>query len=97
MIDQVDTDITDLGTYLGKIARRLIKEGDSLQALAGIWYEKGNDNIVRTFGGDIASLGELLLALRNRLCQKCMMQEVKIILNFGSSNSPAEEKKTDQD
>ncbi len=84
-------DITDMGTYLGKIAARLLKEGSSLQALAGIWYEKGDDNlnITKTFGGEIISLGEQLLASRKCLCQKCLMQEVKIILSF-NNNSPGE-------
>ncbi len=34
MIDQVDTENTDMGTYLGRIGSSLTKEGHSLQALA---------------------------------------------------------------
>ena len=97
MEDQLD--ITDMGTYLGMIAAKLSKEGNALQALARIWHEKGNENlnIINTFGGEIINLGEQLLSSRNHLCKKCLLQEVKIILNFGSSNSPAEEKEADQD
>ncbi len=52
-------------------------------------------NIVGTFGGDIIELGEQLLALRKRLCQRCMMQEVKIILGFDNSPEGAKESQVD--
>ncbi len=65
MIDHVDTEITDMGTYLGRIGSRLDKEGNALQALARMWGDD-NQNIVRTFGADIIDLGEQLLAMKNR-------------------------------
>jgi hypothetical protein len=92
-------DESDLGSYLGMIGAKLSKDGYSLQALAGIWYGKGEDklNIVKSFGGDLIDMGEQLLALRNRLCQKCMLQEVKIFLHVGPDDNPAEENDAGRD
>ena len=91
MSTQQNLDITDMGTYLGKIAAKLMKEGNALQALARILYESGDDNlnIINAFGGEIISLGEQLLSSRNHLCQKCLLKEVKIMLSFNNS-SPGE-------
>ncbi len=91
MIDQVDTENTDMGTYLGRIGSRLAKEGNSLQALARMWGED-NQNIVSAFGADIIDLGEQLLAMRKCLCKKCKLQEVKVKIVFNDSSDENAEK-----
>ncbi len=91
MTDQVDTEITDVGTYLGRIGSRLDKEGNALQALARMWGED-NQSIVRTFGADIIDMGEQLLELRKRLCKKCKLQEVKVKIVFNDSSDENAEK-----
>jgi hypothetical protein len=86
-------DESDLGSYLGMMGAKLVKEGHSLQALAAMWYggeEDDNVNIVKSFGGDLIDMGEQLSALRSRLCQNCILQEVKIFLHVGPDDSPAE-------
>jgi hypothetical protein len=90
---QYQIDGSDLGSYLGTIGAKLVREGYSLQALAGIWYGKGEDNLntIKSFGGDLIDMGEQLLALRGRLCQKCLLQEVKIFLHVGPDDPPSEE------
>ena len=94
MIDQVDTENTDMGTYLGRIGSSLTKEGHSLQALARMWGED-NQNIVSAFGADIIDLGEQLLELRKRLCKKCKLQEVKVILSFNDFPEEGNESQVD--
>ena len=91
MIDHVDTENTDMGTYLGRIGARLAKEGHSLQALARMWGED-NQSIVRTFGADIIDMGEQLLELRKRLCKKCKLLEVRVKIVFNDSTDENAEK-----
>ncbi len=56
-------------------------EKDTKAVYMNGWCEvpMGNLNITKTFGGEIISLGEQLLASRKCLCQKCLLQEVKIM------------------
>ena len=91
MTDHVDTEITDVGTYLGRIGSRLDKEGNALQALARMWGDD-NQSIVRTFGADIIDLGEQLLAMKKCLCKKCKLQEVKVKIVFNDSSDENAEK-----
>jgi hypothetical protein len=90
-------DATDMGTYLGTIGAKLIREGYSLQALAEIWYGKGEDNLntIKNFGRDMIDMGEQLTVLRNQLCQNCMLKEINIFLHVGSDDSPADGNGTD--
>ena len=89
MTNQIE--ITDMGTYLGRIGSRLSKEGQSLQALARMWGED-NQNIVSAFGADIIDLGEQLLAMRKCLCKKCKLQEVRVQIVFNDSSDENAEK-----
>jgi hypothetical protein len=83
----IELDRTDVGTFLGKIARRLTKEGGSLEVLADKWFDEGESrDTVRSFGADIAILGEQLLAIRNQICQTCQLKPVNITMNFNPNN-----------
>ena len=91
--ESIELDSTDIGTFLGKIARKLVKEGTSLEALADKWFDEGNNqNTIRQFGIDTGVLGEQLLALRNQICQECLLKPVKILINFKSHNEKADTK-----
>ena len=89
MDKQFDTEEqTDLGTFLGRIAYRLNKEGNALQALAKMWFEDEGEEkrkILEQSGIDTNYLGEQLLALRNQLCQTCMLRSVSIQMCFINS------------
>ncbi len=84
---------TDLETFIGKIGYRLIKEGDSLQALAEMWFDRGDEklSVTRQYGIDLTDIGEQLLSLKSRLCQRCKLQEMRVVLVFdGSADENAE-------
>ncbi len=83
----IELDRSDIGTFLGKIARKLNKEGSSLEALADKWFDEGNNrSTIRQFGVDTVVLGEQLLAIRNQICQDCQLKPVSIFMNFKSHN-----------
>ncbi len=96
MDKQYDTEIqTDLGTFLGRIAYRLLKEGNSLQALAKMWFEDEGEEkrkILEQSGIDLSIWGEKLLAIRDRLCQNCKLQPVSIFMSFDDGSNTREEK-----
>lgn len=88
---------TDLGTFLGRIAYQLNKEGNSLQALAMMWFEDEGEEkrkILGQSGIDLSIWGEKLLAIRDRLCQECKLQSVSIIISFSSDNKFTDKKET---
>ncbi len=91
-------EVSDLGTFLGWISHKLSKEGHALQALAEMWFDKGEDKFstIRQQGIDISHLGEKLQILRNQLCRNCMLKEVVITIYIGTSDSPKKAKETDQ-
>jgi hypothetical protein len=78
-------DRTDVFTFLGDIAHRLVKEGDALRALAEGWFEAGAEDrqTLVCCGVDISRLGQQLLVLRGQLCQACATKEVMEVLSFG--------------
>ncbi len=79
-------DCTDLGTFLVNTAQRLIKEGNSLRALAGMWFEEGDEErVLRQCGIDISELGEQLLVLQSQLCKDCTLKSVTAKLSFDDS------------
>lgn len=89
----IELDNTDLGTFLGDIARSLTKEGISLEALADKRLDEGETQCaVKRIGVDVSIWGEKLLLLRNKLCQKCKLQPVSIFLSFDDSNTKVEKK-----
>ena len=93
-------DESDVGSYLGMMGAKLIREGNSLQALSVMWHGRGEDDsvdIVKSFGADLIDMGEQLLALRSRICQKCMLQEIRIFLHVGSDDTPPEENDAGRD
>ncbi len=83
---ELEIENTDIGTLLGWISHRLSKEGNSLQALAEMWFDKGEDkqNTIKEFGVSVGGLGEQLLAIRNQICQNCLLKPVNIFMNFES-------------
>ena len=86
-------DETDLGTFLGDIAKSLIKEGLAIEALAD--KRLGDDETQVPFkrmGIEISIWGEKLLILRDRLCQKCILQPVSIFISFEGSSKKGEKK-----
>jgi hypothetical protein len=80
----IELENTDIGTLLGWISHRLSKEGNSLQALAEMWFDKGEDkqHVFKEFGVSVSTMGEQLLAIRNQICQTCQLKTVNIIMNF---------------
>jgi hypothetical protein len=93
MNNQLD-ECTDLETFIGKIGHRLIKEGISLQALAEMWFDKGDEKltVTRQHGIDLNDIGEQLLSVKSRLCQRCKLQEVRVRLVFNDSSDENAEK-----
>ncbi len=91
-------EVSDLGTFLGWISHKLTKEGISLQALAEMWFDKGEDKffVVRQQGIDVCHLAEKILLLRNQLCKNCMLKEVAVTIHIDSSDSPKKAKEADQ-
>ncbi len=71
-------DRTDVFTFLGDIAKKLLKEGECLHALADSWFDKNTDenDCLALSSQDIARLGRQILVLREHLCQACATQEV---------------------
>lgn len=57
MNNQVD-ECTDLETFIGKIGYKIIKEGISLQALAEMWFDRGDEKlaVIRQHGIDISDI-----------------------------------------
>jgi hypothetical protein len=95
MTKKPDSEFTDMGTFLYEIGNRLNKEGDSLLALAKVWFSEGNEyRVLRQYGVDLINLSEQLLEIKGQLCRPCLMKSVAIILSF--TNSPSEERETDQ-
>ncbi len=88
MDNQQDEESTDLETFIGKIGYKIIKEGISLQALAEMWFDKGDEKlaVTRQHGIDLNDIGEQLLSVKSRLCQSCKLQEVKVRLVFNDSS-----------
>lgn len=91
----LEIEATDLGTFLGWLSNRLCKEGNSLQALAEMWFDNKSEeqNTIREFGVTINDMGQMLLALRKQLCQPCMLKQVKTTIHF-PDNSTSEKKET---
>ncbi len=89
-----ELEATDIGTLLGWISNRLSKEGNSLQALAEMWFDKGEDKqrVFKEFGVSVCTMGEQLLAIRNQICQDCLLKPVSIFMNFTSHNDEADPK-----
>ena len=79
----IELDHTDWGTFLGRIARKLTKEGNSLEAIADKWFDDGERrNVLRSFSIDVIVLGEQLLAIRDQICQTCQLKPVNVFMNF---------------
>jgi hypothetical protein len=91
-------EVTDMGTFMGRVAYKLSKEGHALQALADMWFNKKEDKffVIRQQGIDIGHLAEELLLLRNQLCKDCMLKEVAVTIHIDSSDSPKKAKEVDQ-
>lgn len=85
---QNQSDRTDLVSFLCKISNKLIKEGNSLQALGELWFDKKDEKLIvlNEFGIDINNLGEQLLELQKHLCQTCAMKSVTVTQYFIDSD-----------
>ena len=91
------TEVTDVGTFLINIARRLTKEGELLQALADKWFaDKFSDEneVLTQSGTDIAHLGRKLLVVTDQLCQPCKIKEVSEKLIFSDNSGGSSQKET---
>ncbi len=95
MTKKPDSEFTDLGTFLYEIGNKVNKEGESLLALAKVWFHDGSEyRVLRQYGIDLINLSEQLLELKKQLCTPCLMKSVAVILSF--TNSHSEERETEQ-
>lgn len=93
MTKKLDLEFTDLGTFLYEIGNKLKKEGESLLALAKMWFSKGDEyRVLHQYGVDLINLSEQLLELKRQLCGPCLMKSVAITLSFTNSHSEEKEK-----
>jgi len=71
-------DRTDVFMFMGYMAKKLLKEGECLRALADSWFDKNTNehDCLALSSADIARLGRQILVLREHLCQACATQEV---------------------
>ena len=85
----IEIDVTDLGTFLGRIARCITKEGTSLEALADKWLDIGEiQTAFKQMGIEMSIWGEQLQTLKNKLCQTCKLRQVSIFVSFDDSDEP---------
>lgn len=79
---------TDLGTFLGYMAKKLTKEGDSLRALAEDWFQHKTDEqtVLVAFGVEMGKIGRQLLDLRQQLCNTCQTKVVSEVLSFAGGS-----------
>jgi hypothetical protein len=87
---------TDLGTYLGQIARCLLLRGEMLRGVSQLWLEGETDELVEIcseLGIEVSRLGRQLKLLRDHICNNCQMKSVEESVRF----EDGQEEKNTQD
>jgi len=86
MKSKVEIDRSDFAEFLYEMGCQLKKEGNSLQALGKVWFEKSEEyEILNLFGLNISNLGKELLALRGQLCKECKLKDVTTFISYDDS------------
>jgi hypothetical protein len=88
MENQQEKETTDLGTFLGRISRRIILRGELLRGLAPIWTEGDTEEfleIISEMGVEITDLGRRLKLIQKQLCSTCQMKHVEESISIGKA------------
>jgi hypothetical protein len=80
---------TDLGTYLGEIARKLNLRGKMLRGVSQLWFEGETDELPEVcseLGIELSRLGRKLKLVRNHLCNNCQLKSIEESISLGEVN-----------
>ncbi len=82
----------DLAAFLTELGIALKKEGSALQAIARQWFEGSHEYyVIKSFGIQVDVYGQQILAVREHLCQKCLMTEIITGISIGKSSDQDKE------
>ncbi len=86
MADRIETEQTDVATYLGGLASRLRNDALALTGLASRESYPGNRDHEDLHGlaGSLERTAALLEAVKDRLCQECRLLDVAEQVTFGA-------------
>lgn len=96
MADRIETEQTDVATYLGGLASRLRNDALALTGLASRESYPGNRDHEDLHGlaGSLERTAALLEAVKDRLCQECRLLEVAEQVTFGAVPEAGRKPKT---
>lgn len=85
---KVETDRTDVATFLSGLASRLRNHALALTGLAWRHSRPGNadHDDLHDLAGSLEETARLLAAIKARLCQKCMLLDVAVQITFENSD-----------
>ncbi len=73
-------DVSDLGTYIGRIGRRILLRGEMLRSIGHMWFEGDCEEsrvMMEEMGLELNQIGQQLKLLRDQLCHRCEMLQVE--------------------
>jgi len=92
---KVETESTDVATFLGGLAIRLRNDGLALTGLAWRHSQPGNADHedLQGLAGSVEQTAKLLEAVKDRLCTKCRLLDVSEHVTFGAVPEVGKESK----
>jgi hypothetical protein len=95
LADRIETDRTDVATFLGGLASRL--RNDSLALIGLAWRDShpgaSDHEDLHGLAGSLERMAKVIEAVKDRLCQACQLLDVSEQVTFGAV--PGVERKRD--